>query len=116
MIRRKEEREIVKLEQPFGGKGYFYRQDLLNCPDELYGKGRVYSHMTLPPGSQAGYHEHHGDAEVYYILKGRGQINDNGVIEDIKEGDVAVTFEGEGHSIYNNSDEDLEFIALIYYK
>lgn len=116
MIRRNSERQSVSHPAAFGGEGHYFRRDILNCPEEFYGKGRVYSHMTLPPGCTVGYHEHHGDAEVYYFLKGHGQFNDNGNVVDIHPGDVAVTFEGQGHGMVNNGDEDMEFIAMIYYK
>ena len=60
-----------------------------------------------------GYHQHVGDFEIYYIVKGEGQYNDNGTIVPAKVGDVFRCADGEFHAIQNTGDEDLEFIALI---
>jgi mannose-6-phosphate isomerase-like protein (cupin superfamily) len=51
--------------------------------------------------------------EAYVILSGKGLYDDNGTQAEVFPGDVTITLHGEGHSIANNSDEDLELIALI---
>ena len=42
-------------------------------------------------------------------------MNDNGTEVTVSAGDVVLTQDGEYHSIENNGDQDLEFIALIPY-
>lgn len=41
--------------------------------------------MTIEPGCSLGYHEHHNESETYYILRGEGDYNDNGVIRPVKQ-------------------------------
>lgn len=115
MIRRNDERKL-DVKQMFGGAGQVRLHHILNTPEELYGKGRVFSHIRLEKGCEVGWHIHHGDGETYYILKGHGEYNDNGTIVPVGPGDVAFVDDGEGHGLKNNDDEVLEAIALVLYK
>ncbi len=83
--------------------------------NELNGKGRMFAKITLPPGSSVGWHEHVGDSEAYYILRGQALVNDNGTEVELAAGDVVLTSDGESHSIANNGDQDLVFIALVLF-
>ena len=116
MIRRSDERKIDLREQVRGGDGVTIQQNVLNDEAELNGKGRTYAHIKLEPGCSMGFHEHHGETECYYILKGTAEYNDNGEMKTLCEGDVSFTDDGEGHGIKNNGPGDLEFMALILYK
>ena len=89
---------------------------ILNGADEMYGKGRVFSHLHLKPGCEVGWHVHQGDGETYYILRGRGLYNDNGTEVEVGPGDVTFVDSGEGHALLNNGEEELEAIALILFR
>ena len=115
MIRRNSER-IRTEKQMFGGNGTAKSAHILEAREEMYNKGRVFNHLYLDPGCEVGYHVHHGDGETYYILKGRGEYNDNGTIVILEPGDVAFVDDGEGHALKAIGDETLEAIALILYK
>ena len=115
MIRRSEEK-TVESKKLFDGPGEAEMHKILNGAEEMYGKGRVFNHLLLRPGCGIGWHFHHGDGETYYILKGRGLYNDNGVELEVGPGDVTFTDSGEGHALLNNGAEDLEAIALILFK
>ena len=115
MVRHYDER-IHERKQMFGGQGEALFLRVLNGPDEMYGKGRVFSHVVLEKGTEIGWHIHHGDGETYLILKGEGLYNDNGVQRKVEAGDVTFTDDGEGHAMQCISDEPLEMIALILYK
>ena len=78
MIRRSEEKQSVRKPAPFNGVGEITVRSLLNGPEEMSQKGRVFGHTTVYPGSEIGYHIHTGDSETYYILSGKGLYNDNG--------------------------------------
>ena len=82
----------------------------------MSGKGRLFNHIVLHPGCGFGWHVHDGDSETYYILRGEGEYNDNGTILTVGVGDVTFVASGEGHSLRNTGEGDLEFIALILYK
>lgn len=114
MIRRTEEMGAQIIEGMRGGKGSVQILKLLD-DDQFHEKGRMFARFTLKPGTSIGMHQHMGDCETYYILKGHGTVNDNGVEKTIKAGDVMYTDNKENHSIENTGTEDLEFIALILY-
>ena len=114
MIRRSKDKESITKPAPFNGVGEITVRNLLNGPDEMENKGRVFGHTTVYPGSTIGLHKHNGDAETYYILSGKGTYNDNGTIVDVQPGDVYYCADGECHSI-TAVDEPIEMIALILY-
>lgn len=115
MIRRNAERIITKGEHIKGGPGSVSAAQILNSVDEFYGKGRLFNHITLEKNCGVGWHVHEGDGEVYYIIRGKGEYSDNGVISEVSVGDVCVANDGEGHYITNLDEEPLELIALILF-
>lgn len=115
MVRHEEERSLV-IKQMFNGMGQARLRNIREGADELYGKGRIFSHLYLEKDCEVGWHIHQGDGEVYYILKGEGEYNDNGTIVTVRPGDVTFVDAGEGHSLINKNDETLEAIALVLYK
>lgn len=116
MVRKSDEKVLVKKPAPFGGVGEITVRSLLNGPEEMSQKGRVFAHTTVHPGSAIGYHVHQGDSETYYILSGTGRYNDNGKMITVTAGDVTYTASGEGHGIECVGDEPIEMIALILYE
>jgi len=130
MIRGQNEQKTYVKELMRGGDGSVSFNDLLT-PEEMYGKGRVYSKLTLKAGSSIGFHVHEGEMEAFYIIKGAGEADDNGEKKAVRAGDVLYTPDGTGHAIRNTGGaedfdaltdrekgeiEDLELIALILYK
>lgn len=106
-------KEPVIREKANGGKGHIIINHLLS-EEELKDKCGMFSHVVLKPHCSLGYHQHVGNAESYYIIKGEGIYNDNGEIIRVKKGDVVYCKDGEYHGIENPlDDENLEFIALI---
>lgn len=115
MIRHKEEREVQKAEHASGGAGYILKEALIK--GEQLGDGcGMFSEVIIKPGCELGYHEHHGETETYYLLKGKGIYNENGTKREICAGDVTFCPDGEGHGLVNDGDEDIIFIALILKK
>ena len=115
MIRKKDEINREDHANKFGGAGYITVRSLLTGEEEMYGKGRCFAHTTVHPGSEIGYHMHHGESETYYFLSGMAEFNDNGVIRQVGPGDVTFTGDGEGHGVKNIGSEPVEVIALILY-
>ena len=116
MIRRSSERIVEKPQRKFGAPGFITVTNLINEPEELNGKGRLFSHTSILPGNGIGYHVHAGDGEIYYILSGRGEYHDNGAVTTVEAGDVTFCAPGEGHGILCVGEEPLELIALILYE
>ena len=110
----------VEAEDLAGGKGKAMRYVIVP-PEELNGHGRLYARIVLMPGSSVGWHQHVNDTEPYYILRGEGDFiegdseNDRRVTR-VHAGEVCVIRVGQWHSLENNSDGELEFMALIYNK
>ena len=110
---------IRKLDQPVdmmshvqNGEGIICRRQFL-MPGDAYGAGRLFAVFTLNPGDSIGYHQHQGEFEVYYILKGQGKVTDNGDTYILEEGDMMQCGDGDSHSIEAVGEEPLEFLALI---
>ncbi|NWO22018.1 cupin domain-containing protein [Oribacterium sp. oral taxon 102] len=114
MVRLHSELDVITKESPFNGVGRITVKEILSGSEEMYGKGRVFAHTKVYPGSRIGLHRHVGDAEVYYILSGSGRYNDNGKIIEVHPGDVCYCRDGEAHSI-EAMEEPVEMIALILY-
>lgn len=108
--------EPKKLPAFKGGEGYLKLSPILQGEAEMYGKGRVFARTILDPGCAVGYHQHQGDSETFFILKGHGDYNHDGQHVQVGPGDIAYCGDGEWHGMKNNADEPLEFIALILYK
>ena len=112
---RKQSEQAVEFKCIREGHGDTRMQKLLNGPEEMYGKGRMFNLMTLAPGNSIGEHMHSGDNEVFYFLSGEGEYNDDGRTVRVEAGDVAVCSSSQTHSLKNTGSEDLVFIALILY-
>lgn len=81
--------------------------------DQMHNHVRMFNHMILQPGNSIGEHKHEGETEFYYILKGNPKFSDNGTMKTLRPGDCAVTGNGESHSIANETDQVVEFIAMV---
>ena len=84
--------------------------------ERLSGKVTLFAKVTILPGDELPYHEHHGETETYYILSGTGMYEDNGKAIPAEAGDVFFCKDGDGHGIKNTGTEDLTFVALILKK
>ena len=116
MIRRYEDHvvDLITPKEDNDSAATLFR--IVEKPEELYGKGRLFNICTLKPGSGLGYHVHSGEGEFYHILSGEGEYSDNGTITVLKAGDTSFCPDGEGHAIVNRGSEDLIFAALIIYR
>ena len=114
MIRRSSERIVDMPQHKFGAPGFITVNHLINDPDELNGKGRLFSHTTILPGNGIGYHVHAGDSEIYYILSGKGEYQVDGVNIPLQEGSVVrVSPEGK-RAIHNNGTEPMVVLCVQY--
>lgn len=114
MIRKKSDikTEIKEHVQNGEGKGNF---SILVTPEELRGHGRMFNRIALEEGASIGLHDHTKDFEVYYILSGKGLVDDNGEDVIVEAGDVIYTADGAKHSIKNIGNEPLDFLAVVLF-
>ena len=78
MIRKEQECKIEYREHMRDGDGTVQITNFITGPAELNEKGRLFAKITLNPGCSIGYHLHDKDAELFYIIKGTAEYNDNG--------------------------------------
>jgi quercetin dioxygenase-like cupin family protein len=89
-----------------GGEGWFRANYNL---DDMH---RIMK-AVLEPGASIGFHAHNNGSEIIYILKGEGKaLYDDGE-EKLSAGDVHYCPDGHSHSVINDSDSDLEFLAVV---
>ena len=112
MIRNKKEMKNDERENMRGGKGVVTITHLFT-KDELKSNTRLCAKLTVPPWASIGFHNHIDEEEVFYILSGRGKVDDNGQIREVSAGDAILTGNGAGHSIECISEEPLEIMAMI---
>lgn len=115
MIRRKNAFRTETRENIRGGEGTIFIEHLLESK-EYFNKGRMFSKITIAPGCSVGEHTHTGEIEAFYILKGEATVTDNGQTSVLRAGDVLYTQDGGSHSLTNNADTDLEYLAIIISK
>lgn len=112
MIKKSSEMLKEIKEQMRGGKGTVEITHIMNQND-LRGKARLCAKITIEPGCSIGYHQHDQEEEIFYIIKGKGVVNDNGLIFEMNVGDSVITGDGASHSIENTGNETLELLAVI---
>lgn len=111
MIRKKNEMPIEIRKNMRGGDGDIEIINIAN-KEELI-NARLLAYINIPTGGSIGDHEHKEETEYYIILDGIGQIKDNGILQEVKKGDVVITGGGASHSIKNIGDDVFKMIAII---
>ena len=66
----------------------------------------------LQPSLSYEPHDHQDHVEVYYIISGSGRIRIGGETAQFRDGDVIYIPEKTAHSITNDGDEMIEFLAF----
>ncbi|MBP3876407.1 MAG: cupin domain-containing protein [Lachnospiraceae bacterium] len=116
MIRHAADCAVEYREHMRDGDGTVEITNFITGPAELNDKGRLFAKITLKPGCSIGWHIHETDSELFYIMKGCAEYNDNGEIRTVTAGDVTICPAGTGHGIANRTDEIVELTAVILYK
>ncbi|MGE4318887.1 MAG: cupin domain-containing protein [Deferribacterales bacterium] len=112
MIVRAETLSAQTMEKPRGGTGTAVRM-AYEAACGYKGEITNMAMMSLNPGSSIGYHQHVGDMELYLMLDGTAKTEDNGTEDVLNAGDLMVTRNGEWHSLVNESDSPVSFLAII---
>ncbi|MFB0957664.1 cupin domain-containing protein [Clostridiaceae bacterium HFYG-1003] len=114
MIKKQDDFRIEKSVAHKDGKGEIKIVNFFE-KDDFLGKGRFYGKSIIEPGNSIGYHQHVGDQEAYFILKGKARYSDNGTIFELNPGEMAICRDGDFHSIEPIGDETLEYISIILF-
>ena len=114
MIKRKGSYPTEVREAMRGGNGSAKIEHLWKAKDELNASAtRLFAKITLEPGAGIGSHPHDKEEEVFVILKGEAEVDDNGEKSILKTGDTILTGNGGNHSIKCHGSKTLEFLAVI---
>ncbi len=113
MIRRSGEFSSEVREGMRGGEGKVRIEKLWEPGKELKARTRLFARLVIEPGSSIGFHRHENEEEVFVIIKGEAELDDNGKISRLKAGDSILTGGGAGHSIKCVGDQTLEVLAVI---
>lgn len=68
---------------------------------------------TLRPGASSGLHTHEGNCEIVYIISGVATFYYDGEKEEVKSGQVHYCPEGHAHFMENNTEENLDYLAIV---
>jgi quercetin dioxygenase-like cupin family protein len=97
-----------------GGSGDVKIEHLFEPGSELNSPfARMISRITLAPGCSIGFHRHDGEEEVFHIISGSAEADDNGTVVTLNPGDSILTGNGAGHGIKNAGSADLVMLAVI---
>lgn len=112
MFRKAEQQKSEIVNGIRGGRGDVGISYLLNT-EESFGKLKGAVRCVIPDGSEIGVHAHGPDAEIYYLISGELQGNDNGNIVTMSPGDIMYTGNGENHGWKNISGQDAVLLGIV---
>ena len=69
-------------------------------------------YTIIPAGATIGFHPHHGEEEIYVILKGEGLMRVDDEVQRVVEGDVVLNKAGSWHGLANDGAEDIVILVV----
>ena len=113
MIRKQSDYRIDERPEMRGGNGTVRIEHLFEPGTELKSPTRLCAKLYLEPGVSIGFHRHESEEDIFVIVKGQGEIDDNGTSRQVAAGDSVLTGNGAGHAVKNTGSETLEILAVI---
>lgn len=89
-----------------GGKGELATRNFIDQQNKIM-------MSRLKPGASSGHHIHEGNSEIVYIISGNGHFVFDEDIEQVSAGSVHYCPMGHSHSMYNDGDSDLVYLAIV---
>ena len=111
MVNRGENLSVHITEHFKGGDGVVFIKDL--TAGKKPANVRVCNEMVLLKNSSIGFHRHEGDSEIIYILEGEGLYRDGEQDMIVRAGDTLICCSGESHSLRNELEQPLKYLAFI---
>ncbi len=112
MIKKPEQFRSEVRDKMRGGEGSVRVEHMWEPASEMKSSNRMVSKLIMEPGCGIGTHRHDGEDEIFYILQGTAEVDDNGVISVLSEGDTILTGNAS-HSIKNIGTGTLVVLAMI---
>src|SRR5699024_4874557 len=105
--------EPQKIEKKFGGQGTICSKSYIK-KDDFQGIDKVLE-IALEPHASIGYHLHDDYSELYHIISGYGQFQDeDGEMKDVGLGDCCIITKGQSHGLVNLQEEPLKMLAIVF--
>ncbi len=70
-----------------------------------------FEHVRVPPDTIIGEHVHSRTEEIYFVIKGRGEMRVGGETREVGPGDLILTPLHERHSFHPVGDDAVELIV-----
>jgi len=110
----------ANLNKQFGSDGKYKhsyeweRSDVSKPFAQKWGQLEVYIYTLQPGKTNAPYHYHAANEDMYYIISGRGALKTPDGGKDVAEGDIIImpAHKNGAHNITNTSDEPLVYIGV----
>ena len=122
VVRSKDDVGSVVVKNIHGGTGNCIVRQLLGQaprikelpghPEDFKTCLAFFHHSNLEKGATIGRHPQGNSDEIYYLLKGKGEITVDGETVELGPGDICLTQAGSYHSFKNIGDEDIDFIVV----
>lgn len=113
MIIKEADMTFTVKEKLRGGIGNVIIKNIIE-QGEYDGKARLIATITIPVDSSIGTHIHDKEEEIFYVLQGEANYEDNGNMVVLKQGDSCICRSGQQHSLSNRSKEEpLVVLAII---
>ena len=87
--------------------GYIAKED-----DNPHLKNLVLSSTFLFAGKETSGHKHEGQEEIYFFIKGKGEMTLDDDRFPVEEGDVILIEDGVFHKVHNTSHLGLYFVCV----
>ena len=113
MIRKQSDYKAEERFEMRGGTGSVRIEHLFEPGTEMKAPTRLCARLLLEPGVSIGFHRHENEEELFFIVRGSGEIDDNGSVRQVNSGDAVLTGNGAGHAVKNTGDDTLEILAVI---
>ena len=110
MITFKKDQAASTRDQMRGGTGTVH---LTALSAELPKNVRLFSTLTLAPGTSIGYHVHENETEMFYFVSGKARVRDDDAFHETNPGDCLVTTSGHGHAVESLGPDPLVMVACI---
>jgi mannose-6-phosphate isomerase-like protein (cupin superfamily) len=86
--------------------------DVYTLKDNKFGNNLTLSSTLLRANKSTNGHTHSGQEEVYMFISGHGDMEIDGKIFPVTEGDVVCIEDGEFHKVYNTGHLGLYFVCV----
>ncbi len=106
--------EAVRIQGVHGGHGALYWKCFVRM-HMMHSPVTGFEYVLVPAGTGIGRHQHSRTEEVYFVLSGRGSMEQDGCIFPVGPGDLIMTRLGVTHGLEVQGSEPVELLVIEVY-